>query len=56
MISRFFKKKKKPAAPPARKAVSIEKPKIKAKTVHQKTLTAEGWRRMMMRNRKSKKT
>lgn len=58
MIARFFKKKASPApARPttARKAIAAEKPKAPTKAVHQKVLTAEGWRRMMMRTRKGKK-
>jgi hypothetical protein len=56
MISRFFKKKQKDSPSTARKAVTAEKPKPKAKAVHQKILTAEGWHRMMMRTRKGKKS
>ena len=52
MITRFFKKKNPP--PPARKAVKTEPSKAKV-VAHQKTLTAEGWKRMMMRERKIKK-
>lgn len=56
MIAKFFKKKRKTLSPrKARKAVTAEKPKPKAKTMHQRILTAEGWKRMMMRTRKSKK-
>jgi hypothetical protein len=56
MIAKLFKKKRKTSSPrPARKAVTAEKPKPKAKAMHQKILTAEGWKRMMMRSRKSKK-
>jgi len=54
MIKRFFKKKAPSPKPPARKTVRAEKPKTKT-TMHQRTLTAEGWRRMMMRTRKGKK-
>lgn len=51
MIARFFKKKT--SQSPARKVVTAEKPT--AKSSPKKILTAEGWRRMMMRARKSKK-
>jgi hypothetical protein len=53
MIKRFFKKKTSSSTTAARKTVKAEKPKTK--TMHQRTLTAEGWRRMMMRTRKGKK-
>ncbi len=57
MISRFFKKKPKPA--PVKKKI-MEKPK--EEPVHKakkpsspKLLTAEGWKRMMMRKSSGKK-
>ncbi|HEY2811321.1 MAG TPA: hypothetical protein VGJ00_08045 [Rhabdochlamydiaceae bacterium] len=52
MISRFFKKKD--TSSPAKKAIKPEPSKGKS-SPEQKILTAEGWRRMMMRSRKGKK-
>ena len=54
MISRFFKKKPKAAEP---KKTAPEKPKAAEKPLPpQRLLTAEGWKRMMMRkSSKSKK-
>lgn len=51
MISRFFKRKK-PKAPEPKKAAPV-KPKIQSSHLEsspkRKLLTAEGWKRMMMR-------
>jgi hypothetical protein len=55
MISRFFKKTAKKAPEPKKKAKAAPEPSFssasqRAKpTPHKKLLTAEGWKRMMMR-------
>lgn len=53
MISRFFKKKPSKPAPKAPEKKVASKPKTsttpKPKTEFQKILTAEGWRRLMMK-------
>lgn len=49
MISRFFKKKPEPKAS-AKKTAAEPKPSApKQKTAFQKILTAEGWKRLMMK-------
>ena len=58
MISRFFKKKPKPAAPPEKPKAAAPKEvavlKGKPSSPSKKLLTAEGWKRMMMRKMASK--
>jgi hypothetical protein len=51
MISRFFKKKTS-SSPKLRKVVKIEKAKPKRQAPQPKILTAEGWKRMMLRSHK----
>jgi hypothetical protein len=56
MIARFFRKKPKDE-PPARKKAHEEPIREKKPAPSQKILTAEGWKRMMMRkSNKGKKS
>ncbi len=48
MISRFFKKKPK-AAEPKRKVPEQQEHSKQVPSQHKKLLTAEGWKRLMMR-------
>jgi hypothetical protein len=54
MISRFFKKKPKPEAPPEKPKAAAPKEVAVKPSASKKLLTAEGWKRMMMRKMAAK--
>jgi hypothetical protein len=54
MISRFFKKKPKPADPPEKPKAAAPKETAAKPSASKKLLTAEGWKRMMMRKMAAK--